>query len=674
MSIEKTRIPLPNSSKLASLKLQASTSVTAALPRKVLGPLPSNGLNVGLKRRSKSYTDLSSITNFKPLDGLRKKIDPKPTVNLTTGPPAAKKLRRSVSTSQISRTNVKSVNLKKLAVKKPVVMKPTNVTNNTQQTKVFKRAADTKVTEEVKPKVSKPARIPPYDYKARFNALTEKYTNLQTMYKEAKDKLTDNESIKENYQDLFNKHSILQCDMEKKIGENKIINSEKNILLSKVDSLVNDIQVLEKKYKEVCDAHEILNSDFKQLSEDYKNVSNENLDLKSKLGSAMSQIEQLQNAVDSYKAYLWKNGETLRSMHNTIQDLKGKIRVICRVRPASQTEQESLLCNISFLDECTIEIRKNKESLSISGKPTDAKLEFTFDKVFGPESTQKEVFEDLAHLVQSALDGYHICVFAYGQTGSGKTYTMQGGDSDESKGMIPLAVERIFYAIKHLQCQGWSYTIQASFLEIYNETIKDLLDPKSKESLDIQHNDGKSIGVKNLTILDVNCAEDLMDLMQLANKNRAVAATNFNEHSSRSHAVTKIYIQGVQEDSSIILCGSLNLVDLAGSESAKTSERLTETKNINKSLSTLGQVMLALHNKDAHIPYRNSKLTHLLQNCLGGNSKTLMFVNISPMEECYSESVNSLRFASKVKEVKVNAKRNKTYSKMDASSNSLKFS
>lgn len=230
-------------------------------------------------------------------------------------------------------------------------------------------------------------------------------------------------------------------------------------------------------------------------------------------------------------------------------------------------------------------------------------------------------------------------------------------------GMIPRTVDLIFDKINKLQCTDWCYNVTASFLEIYNENIRDLLVPNSCHNYELRYNEGRGVTVTNLKVVPIGSAEDLKLLMEEANKNRAVAATDFNEHSSRSHAVTKIHLEGYNNITKANYSGSINLVDLAGSESAKTSstERLNETKSINKSLSTLGTVMLALHNKDSHVPYRNSKLTYLLQSCLGGNSKTLMFVNISPFEDCFLESVNSLRFASKVKEIKMTAKKNKTY-------------
>lgn len=227
--------------------------------------------------------------------------------------------------------------------------------------------------------------------------------------------------------------------------------------------------------------------------------------------------------------------------------------------------------------------------------------------------------------------------------------------------MIPRTVELLFKKKENLETMGWKYLIRCSFLEIYNDTIKDLLNPGGKAPLEIRFNEGRGTTVTNLLEKDIESPYEFYKLMQKAQESRATASTNFNEHSSRSHAVTKISIEGRKRDHKSVFLGSLHLVDLAGSESAKTTqnERLAETKNINKSLATLGDVMFALYNKDNHVPYRNSKLTYLLQSCLGGNSKTLMIVNISPFEDCFNETMNSLRFAAKVKEVKTTSRRNK---------------
>nr|CAH7713090.1 unnamed protein product [Callosobruchus chinensis] len=317
---------------------------------------------------------------------------------------------------------------------------------------------------------------------------------------------------------------------------------------------------------------------------------------------------------------------------------------------------------LSYPDEYSLEIRKTKESISAtSGKPIDNKADFCFDKVFSQRTNQEELFKEIAPYVQSAVDGYDVCVFAYGQTGSGKTYTMLGEDCG-NEGVIPRTVELIFRTIDALKKTDWEYEVHASVLEIYNENLRDLLSPTANQNMEIRHNCGKETTVTNLTIEKVKSADGLRKLMELAQKHRTVAATNYNEHSSRSHAVTKIYLSGVNKETKVCYKGSISLVDLAGSENAKLVEndRMRETKHINKSLTILGNVMLALYNKNKHIPYRESKLTFLLQSCLGGTSKTLLIVNVSPFEENFNESLNSLRFASKVKEVKTTVKRNKT--------------
>jgi kinesin family protein C1 len=234
--------------------------------------------------------------------------------------------------------------------------------------------------------------------------------------------------------------------------------------------------------------------------------------------------------------------------------------------------------------------------------------------------------------------------------------------ADDKMGIIPRTVQLLFDSLKTAEVLGWKYTIKASFLEIYNEVLYDLLSNDNKD-VEIRMANAKSkteIYVSNLTEVDVSTAARLHELMIIARSNRATASTAGNERSSRSHAVTRLELTGRHVSRPEILVGMINLVDLAGSESPKTSTRMDETKNINRSLSELSNVILSLMQKNEHIPYRNSKLTHLLMPSLGGNSKTLMFVNVSPFQDCLVETIKSLRFAANVNSCKQNkAKKNR---------------
>ncbi|KAG2688120.1 hypothetical protein I3760_09G079300 [Carya illinoinensis] len=367
-------------------------------------------------------------------------------------------------------------------------------------------------------------------------------------------------------------------------------------------------------------------------------------------------------------------GEKLRKkLHNTILELKGNIRVFCRVRP--------LLPDDGVATEATlISYPTSTESL---GRGIDLmqrqKYPFTFDKVFTHDASQRDVFVEISQLVQSALDGYKVCIFAYGQTGSGKTYTMMGKpETLEQKGLIPRSLEQIFQTSQSLQAQGWKYKMQASMLEIYNETIRDLLSTNRSNGLDmsrtengipgkqytIKHDANGNTHVSDLTIVDVCSIKEISSLLQQAAQSRSVGRTQMNEQSSRSHFVFTLRISGVNESTEQQVQGVLNLIDLAGSErlskSGSTGDRLKETQAINKSLSSLADVIFALAKREEHVPFRNSKLTYLLQPCLGGDSKTLMFVNISPDPSSVGESLCSLRFAARVNACEIGIPRRQT--------------
>ncbi|KAL2797041.1 P-loop containing nucleoside triphosphate hydrolase protein [Aspergillus keveii] len=349
--------------------------------------------------------------------------------------------------------------------------------------------------------------------------------------------------------------------------------------------------------------------------------------------------------------------ETLRrKLHNQVQELKGNIRVFCRVRPPLGVEEVSGATQFIYPDESEdckeINIVGPEEKSSL-GAVTRKNHNFSFDHVFGPSAQNSDVFDEISQLVQSALDGYNVCIFCYGQTGSGKTHTMSSLD-----GMIPRAVHQIYETATGLEEKGWRYKMEGNFVEVYNENLNDLLgkaEELDRKKLDIRHDmqKGKTI-ITDVTTVQLDSPEMVESILKRAASNRSVAATKANERSSRSHSVFILkligenYITGERSE------GTLNLVDLAGSErlshSGATGERLRETQNINRSLSCLGDVIAALGQgkEGGHIPYRNSKLTYLLQFSLGGNSKTLMFVMVSPLQAHLSETLTSLKFATKV--------------------------
>ncbi|KAH9975749.1 P-loop containing nucleoside triphosphate hydrolase protein [Lactifluus volemus] len=385
-------------------------------------------------------------------------------------------------------------------------------------------------------------------------------------------------------------------------------------------------------------------------------------------------LEAARHRIDELEEEVREAEMVRRRLHNMVQELKGNIRVFARVRPLvpsdmSGTEDEKArkeaLANMLFPDTRDHrEIVLSSTSESAMGQERKEAWNFSFDRVFEPQCTQDEVFEEISQLAQSCTDGYNVCIFAYGQTGSGKSFTMEGGSTTEAMGMIPRAVEQVFQVAEELKSKGWEYSLEGQFLEIYNETINDLLGKGEfdKKKHEIKHEKG-STRVTDVVVQRLRSPAQVRSLLSLANSRRMVAATLMNERSSRSHSVFTLRIRGTNTHTGQVCEGALNLVDLAGSErlnasgAGKDKERLRETQNINKSLSALGDVIAALGEKsdksDKHIPYRNSKLTYLLQNSLSGNSKTLMFLNLSPLAAHLNESLCSLRFATKVNNTQI---------------------
>ncbi|XP_073912025.1 kinesin-like protein KIFC3 isoform X4 [Castor canadensis] len=338
-----------------------------------------------------------------------------------------------------------------------------------------------------------------------------------------------------------------------------------------------------------------------------------------------------------------------KKCHNELVRLKGNIRVIARVRPVTKEDGEG--------PEATNAVSFDPDDDSIihllhKGKP----VSFELDKVFSPWASQQDVFQEVQALITSCIDGFNVCIFAYGQTGAGKTYTMEG--TPENPGINQRALQLLFSEVQE-KASDWQYTMTVSAAEIYNEVLRDLLgkDPQEKLEIRLCPDGSGQLYVPGLTEFQVQSVDDINKVFEFGHTNRTTEFTNLNEHSSRSHALLIVTVRGVDCSTGLRTTGKLNLVDLAGSErvgkSGAEGSRLREAQHINKSLSALGDVIAALRSRQGHVPFRNSKLTYLLQDSLSGDSKTLMVVQVSPVEKNTSETLYSLKFAERVRSVEL---------------------
>ncbi|NXJ82646.1 KIFC3 protein, partial [Trogon melanurus] len=338
-----------------------------------------------------------------------------------------------------------------------------------------------------------------------------------------------------------------------------------------------------------------------------------------------------------------------KKCHNELVRLKGNIRVFGRVRPIMKEDGEGpeAVSAVTFDsdDDAVLHLLHKGKQVS-----------FELDKVFPPQASQEEVFQEVQALVTSCIDGYNVCIFAYGQTGAGKTYTMEG--TAANPGINQRALQLLFSEVRG-KAADWDYAISVSAAEIYNEALRDLLGKEPQEKLEIKLcPDGSGqLYVPGLTEFRVQSVEDINKVFEFGHVNRATECTNLNEHSSRSHALLIVTVRGLDRSTGLRTTGKLNLVDLAGSErvgrSGAEGSRLREAQHINKSLSALGDVIYALRSRQGHVPFRNSKLTYLLQDSLSGDSKTLMMVQVSPDEKNTSETLCSLKFAERVRSVEL---------------------
>ncbi|CEF59557.1 Kinesin-like protein KIFC3 [Strongyloides ratti] len=355
----------------------------------------------------------------------------------------------------------------------------------------------------------------------------------------------------------------------------------------------------------------------------------------------------LNNLSKNYK----KEIERRKKLHDEIVKLKGNIRVFCRIRPFNTGEEYDK--NLITTDPYDV------DQLTITNDNGSNK-KYSVDKVFKEIDDQENIYNEISPVVTSCIDGKNVCIFAYGHTGSGKTYTMDGPDSNP--GIVKRAISELFKILDD-QKEILESKITVSMIEIYNEKIRDLFSPGG-DNLMLKLGENGKQEIRGLSEQEVTNVNNVEDLIKLGRKNRCVASTAANETSSRSHSITLVNVITKNKITNVECKGKLNLIDLAGSERVSKSQvvgqQLKETQCINKSLSELGNVVLALRAKASHVPYRNCLLTRLLEDSLQGDSKTLMIVQITKNKKYLSEAISSLTFADKISKVSIKGSSSKS--------------
>jgi len=466
---------------------------------------------------------------------------------------------------------------------------------------------------------------------------------------------------------------ILQQQNQKQVEELAKLDGEKGELNKKVEALDRECKAAELRIKENEQRVTKAASASKRLGEALRKLQGEASGLQDHQKKVREECEaQVRSLADSFPPLTGavqnigastenlmqrytEVAEERKKLHNLVLELKGNIRVFVRVRPMNEKEkglEAAGEATITFAEDCKASVYDANQS---------RRKWFEFDKAFQPKTAQQEVFEEVKPLATSVLDGYNVCIFAYGQTGSGKTFTMTGNDANP--GLNTRVLTELF-RIRDERIQETEIKISLMVTEIYNETIKDLFNPESsKKKLDVKQNPDGSNTVPGLTELTVTSVDDVLKAMKEAQSNRTVMATDMNEESSRSHSIVQVKTVNVSKKDKREYIGKINLIDLAGSENVNKSgvqgQGMREAQNINKSLSALGDVISSLVSKNPHVPYRNSKLTMMLKDSLGGDSKTLMIVQCSPAQTNVTETLSSLNFASRARNVELGkAKRN----------------
>lgn len=449
--------------------------------------------------------------------------------------------------------------------------------------------------------------------------------------------------------------------------------------MKKLKQLANAYQNLEKKHKELEGAHEELQQESTkkpavdpqallrpvlkratgiqtQLRSQQQQITQLKADTRSEMQKFMENLpallkgitdqaeKEIANATEVVNAKYLKEAEKRRKLHNLVQELRGNIRVYVRVRPLDKVREGESCVTFPAMEE--IEIRNDS---------LNQKKSWEFDKVFDEASTQEQVFEEVRALVSSVLDGYNVCIFAYGQTGAGKTFSMEG--TPENPGIYYRTFKELFDIIKE-RGVDYKYELTTALIEVYNEELHDLLLEPGKPAKKLAVRQGPSGNtVPDLTARVVRSTDEVTEALRFGSSNRAVGHTDMNAHSSRSHLIVQVQAAITMPGKNEPKIAKMNLIDLAGSErltkSGAVGQAAKEAAFINKSLSALGDVINARATKQSHCPYRNSTLTYLLQDSLGGESKTLMLLQVSPSETNFDETSCSLTFGARVNAVEM---------------------
>jgi len=432
---------------------------------------------------------------------------------------------------------------------------------------------------------------------------------------------------------LRNLVSELEAQLEERASELDLTKAEANANAAKANAQIEKLTNMVEKLK----ANEEQVEEFKQRA------------------------EEAEKMMVTLKLELGRESILRKKAHNQIREMKGNVCVLARVRPPvvaglEGTPEVALKTSDAYTLELKVE-KKSRRSLSFT-QTEFVTNKFEFDGVFGPEATQAEIYHETSQLIQSAFDGYNVCIFCYGQTGSGKTYTISGEEGQP--GIIPRAIEEIF--VPH----GNSETtmVRASMIELYQDSLYDLFTGCETQKLRIKL-DAKTglVNVEGAATREAKDANELLVMFEEGQRKRRTAATKLNIQSSRSHLIFRIVLERTNAVAGSVARANVSFVDLAGSERVMRSgalddrHRMNEAKAINKSLSALGDVVSALTTGESFIPYRNHKLTELMRDSLGGNAKTLMIVNVSPLCDDAGEARNSLDYATRVKQVTNEASR-----------------